>query len=170
MDAIRPRVVEWYRSDVWYVGAPMRRILAIGPLVLTTGSLVITGSLVPHPLFHLRTEFALAGLVLVAGGAAYTLASMYRILREDLSLVIRSDGVVVQMHRLATLIEWDDLRIARWEAPVGGVRAVEKGALVLERSSGPPLVVQGRFARIGGPQLAARIMEVKRKITMRLKI
>jgi hypothetical protein len=105
---------------------------------------------------------ATAGFILIAGGAAYTLFGMHRVLRDDVYLALRTDGVAIQSAAGETLIAWDALQRARW--------APETGALVLERAGAPPFVLERPFARIAGPALAERICAAKRRAAMRLPL
>jgi hypothetical protein len=152
-----PRIVTFYRADPW---ARMRRVLLAGPGALTLGGVVIAFSFLTHQPAGRRVDFAAAGFVLIAGGALYTLAGMQRILRDDLSLVLRTDGVVVQSSAGETFIAWDELIDARWEP--------SRSELVLERAGGEPVVLGRPFARIGGPELAATIVSTRRKAAMNL--
>jgi hypothetical protein len=152
-----PRILAFYRADPW---ARMRRVLFVGPSALTLGGLVIAVSFLTHQPSAVRVDSAAAGFVLIAGGAIYTMAGMQRILRDDLSLVLRTDGVVVQSAAAETLIAWDELTGARWDS--------SRAELVLERARGEPLVLARPFARIAGPELAANIASTKRKVAMNL--
>jgi hypothetical protein len=138
----------------------MRRILVIGPTLLTLGGLVIAVSFLTRQAPDVREAAVVAGFALILGGAAFTLASMHAILRTEVSVVLRTDGVFLQSAGSEILIPWDDLRGARWDAAAG--------ALVLERRSGDPLVVPRRPARIGGPELAARVLQLQRRAALQL--
>jgi hypothetical protein len=157
MVAAQPRILEWFRPDPW---PKMRRILTIGPTVVLAGCLVIAVSFLTHQGFEVRAAAALAGFAVIIGGVGFTIASMHRILREEVSLVLRSDGVFVQSAKVETLVPWDDVREARWD--------VERAALVIERAEGSPIVLPGPRARIPGPDLAARILQHKRKVALGL--
>jgi len=90
---------------------------------------------------------------------------MHRILRNEVSLVLRTDGVLVQLGREETVVPWDDLQQVRWDHATS--------SLVLERTRGAPIVVQrprpdGR-APTGGPQMAARVMQLKRRQALNLR-
>jgi hypothetical protein len=155
-----PRILSFYRVDPW---TRMRRVLLLGPAALTLGGVVMALSFVTHQSPRIRVDAAAAGFVLVAGGALYTLASMQRILRDDLVLVLRSDGIVIQAAAQPggeTLIPWDELTAARWDP--------SRAELILERESGEPVVLTRPFARIGGRELAASIAAAKRRIAMNL--
>jgi hypothetical protein len=152
-----PRIVEWHRADPW---PRMRRVLVIGPTILTLGGLVIAVSFLTRQPLDVRAIATSAGFVLVIAGAAFTLASMHRILRNEVSLVLRTDGVLVQSARSETMVLWDDLRDVRWDAGAA--------SLVLERSTGDPVVVGVAHVRIGGPELAARVLQCKRKVALNL--
>ncbi len=151
------RILSFYRLDPW---ARMMRVLLLGPGGLTLGSLVIAVSFLTHRSPSIRVDAAAAGFVLVAGGALYTLAGMHRMLRNDLVLVLRTDGVAVQVAAEETLVPWDELADARWDAP--------RRALVLERAGGAPVVLPGPFARIAGGELAQTIVTTKRRLAMNL--
>jgi hypothetical protein len=152
-----PRIVEWYRADSW---PRMRRILLVGPALLTLGGLVIAVSFLTHQPRAVRVDAAALGFVLVAGGAIFTMVGMQRILREDLYLALRSDGIVVHSSAGETLVPWDELREARWDE----VRA----ELVLLCAGAEPIVLARPFAGIGGRDLAARVAAVRRKAAMKL--
>jgi hypothetical protein len=157
MPRTEPRIVEWHRADPW---PRIRRVLVIGPTILTLGGLVIAVSFLTRQPLDVRVVATSAGFALVIAGAAFTLLSMHHILRNEVSLVLRTDGVLVQSARSETLVLWDDLREARWDA--------EAASLVLERSGGEPIVVATVHVRIGGAELAARVLQQKRKAAMNL--
>jgi hypothetical protein len=150
-------MVTFYRADPW---KRMRRVLLAGPGALTLGGVVIAVSFLTHQPLSMRVDFAAAGFVLIAGGAIYTLAGMQRILRDDLTLVLRTDGVLIQSSARETFIAWDDLREARWDP--------SRSELVLERAAGEPIVLARPFARIAGPELAKAIASTRRKAAMNL--
>lgn len=83
---------------------------------------------------------------------------MFRILRDDAYLAIRTDGVVFQASSRETLIAWSELARARWDEAQGG--------LVLERREGEALVVARRFAGIAGPALAEKVERARRRASM----
>jgi hypothetical protein len=138
----------------------MRRVLVAGPSALTLGGVVIAFSFLTHQPPFARVDFAAAGFVLIAGGAIYTLAGMQRILRDDVSLVLRTDGVLLEASARETFIAWDELIDARWDP--------SRSELVLERARGEPVVLGRPFARIGGQELARTIVSTRRKAAMNL--
>lgn len=150
-------MVEFYRVDSW---PRMKRVLITGPSVLTLGGLVIAISFMTRHSRDLRLDACVIGFFLVAGAAIYTMFSMQRILRDDVYLALRTDGLVVQSSGSETLVAWDDLEAARWDAA--------RAAVVLERTGGEPLVLDRPFAKIEGAALAQRIVAVRRKIAMNL--
>jgi hypothetical protein len=85
---------------------------------------------------------------------------MHRLLREDLYLALRTDGVMVQSPAGEMLVPWDDLEEVRWDEP--------SAALVLRRAAAEPIVLTRPFAGIGGQALAARVVAVRRKVAMKL--
>lgn len=152
-----PRILAFYRVNPW---ARMRRVLLVGPGVLSTGCLVIAVSFLARQPMSTRVDAAAAGFVLIAGGAIYTLASMHRILRDDVVLSVRTDGVMIESDRQETLVAWDQLNGARWDPA--------RAELVLERANGAPIRFARPFARITGRELADRIATAKRRIAMNL--
>jgi hypothetical protein len=152
-----PRIVECHRGDV---GARMRRILLIGPSVLTVGGIVIAASFITHQPRALRVDATLLGLLLVAGGALTTIVGMQRLLTEDVSLALRTDGLTLQSSGHESLVTWDEIERAGWD-PV-------RGELVIERTGAPPIAISRTFAGIDGPTLAARIVATKRRAAMNL--
>lgn len=151
------RIVEWYRPDT---SARVRRILLVAPALMSFGGMVIAVSFVTHQPERVRVESAAAGFILIAGSAVFTAATMYRILREDGSLALRTDGVTVQSAARETLVLWSDLEGVRWDPA--------QRALVLERKGADPVVVTWSFARISGPELAERIERDRLKAAMGL--
>jgi hypothetical protein len=152
-----PRILDWYRADPW---PRMRRILLTGPAVLALGGLITAASFVARVPRDLRLDAVMAGVVLVAGGALFTMVGMSRILRDDVSIVLRTDGVALRVGGSDTLVPWDDLASARWDAP--------RGELVLERLGGASVAVARRFADVAGPELAERIARARQKAAMGL--
>jgi hypothetical protein len=152
-----PRILDWYRADPW---PRMRRVLFTGPLVLAVGGLVTGASFLGRVPVGLRGDATLVGVVLVAGGALFTIVGMSRILREDDSLALRTDGVALRAAGVDTLVPWDDLATVSWNAA--------RGELLLERRDGVTLTVGWRFAGIAGGALAERILSTRRKAAMSL--
>jgi len=153
----RPRIVEWYRADP---GPRMRRILVAGPAILTLGGLVIAASFLTHLPRDARLVSALVGFVFVAGGALFTMVAMNRLLRDDVYLALRTDGLVLRSPEGETLVPWDTLESARWEA--------SRAELVLARTGAAPVRVQRGFGRVSGAELAARIEQTRRRAAMNL--
>ena len=61
---------------------------------------------------------------------------------------------------IETLVPWDDLSDARWDAA--------RGELALERAGGAAVTLVPRFAEIAGAALADRILQTRRKAAMSL--
>lgn len=158
-----PHIIEFYRVDPWPI---MRRVLVTGSAILTTGGLVIGVSFLARQSVDVRLAAMLTGFALIFFGAAFTILGMHRILRGEVSLVLRSDGVCIQSDGAETLVPWDDLQAVRWDAAAG--------CLVLERATGEPLSVPRPIlphpaGRKGGPELAARVLQLKRRAALNLR-
>ncbi len=151
------RILEWYRADT---SARVRRVLVVAPALMTSSGVVIGLSFLTHQPEHTRTMAAAIGFAMVAGSALFTAAAMQRILREDGSLSLRTDGVSVHSAGHETFVAWTDLEGARWDEAAK--------ALVLERRGGPAVTVAWSPARISGPALAERIERDRRKAAMGL--
>jgi hypothetical protein len=148
-------ILDWYRADPW---PRMRRILVLGPALLSLGGLVVAVSFATRQPQTTRSIAAVVGLALVASGAGLTLAGMFWILRDDAYVAIRTDGLAFRLPPSETLVPWADLARARWdEAQV---------ALVLECTGGEVLVVPRRFAGIAGPELAAKVEQARRRAAL----
>src|SRR5580692_5606218 len=89
-----PRIVEWYRADPW---PRMRRALIIGPAVLTLGGVVVAASFLTYQPLNVRIGAAVLGLALVLSGALFSVMGMQRILRDEVSLALRTDGVALRV-------------------------------------------------------------------------
>jgi hypothetical protein len=152
-------ILDWYRTDPW---PRMRRLLIAGPALLSLGGLVVAVSFATREPQEVRSAAAVVGLALVASGASVLLAGMFRILRDDAYLAIRTDGVLLRSPSRETLLLWSDLARARWDAKLG--------ELVLERKGGEPIVAGGRFARIAGPALAEKLERARRRAAMGMPI
>jgi hypothetical protein len=150
-----PAIVAWYRADAW---PRIRRVLLVGPTALTLGGMVVAVSFLTHAPRDARTAAAVAGFVLVAGGAIFTVVGMQRILRDDALLAIRTDGVMLQSRHGEAFFAWDELAAARWDAA--------RAAVVLERTGADPALVATRYAGIAGPELAARIEQSRRRAAL----
>jgi Bacterial PH domain len=159
MPTSKPRIVEWYRADPW---PHMRRVLLIGPTLVTLGGIVVSVSFVTRQTTEVRVASALAGFVLVAGGALFTMLGMHRILRDDLYLSLRTDGVVIQSSGREELVAWESFYRARWDT--------SRRELVIERDDGEPIIVPRPFAGIDGLVLARRIEATKRRVAMNLLV
>jgi hypothetical protein len=148
-------ILDWYRTDPW---PRMRRLLLAGPALLSLGGLVVAVSFAARQPERVRSAAAIVGLVLVASGASLLLGGMFRILREDAYLAIRTDGVVFRSLSRETVVVWSELARARWDA-----RSAE---LVLERTAGQPIVLAHPFARITGSALADKLELARRRASM----
>ena len=157
MPPIAPRIVEWHRADVW---PRMRRVLLTGPAILTLGGLVVAGAFLAHQPRAVVADATVGGLLLVAAGALSTAIGMQRILRDDVYLALRTDGIHVKVAGVDALVLWDTLEEVRWDA--------DRRELVLERTGAPAIAIAGSFARIDGPALARRVASIKRKAAMNL--
>lgn len=150
-----PVILDWYRTDPW---PRMRRLLIAGPALLSLGGLVVAVSFAARQPERVRSTAAVVGLMLVASGASLLLAGMFRILRDDAYVAIRTDGVVLRLLSRETLLVWSELARARWDA--------QSAELVLERTEGEPIVVTQTFARIAGPELADKLERMRRRASM----
>ncbi len=151
------RILEWYRPDT---SVRVRRILIIAPALMSLSGVVIGLSFLTHQPEQVRTGAAAIGFVMVAGSAIFTAGAMHRILRDDGSLTLRTDGVSVQSSGRETLVAWADLESARWDST--------RGVLVLERRGSESVLVAWSPARVSGPELAERIEHDRRKAAMGL--
>jgi hypothetical protein len=149
------RMLDWYRVDP---RSRMRRVLVAGPALLSLGGLVVAVSFATRESAAIRELADVAGLFLVASGAGVTMLGMYRILRDDAYLSIRTDGVMLHTSSLETFVGWDELARVRWD---GG-----RAALIFERRESDAMVVTHRFATIDGPALAERIERARRRVAM----
>jgi hypothetical protein len=154
---VAPRIVEWFRIDPW---PRIRLVLLTGPSILTVGGLVIAISFVSRAPPTARTWAAATGFVLIATGALSTMLRMQHLLRDEVLLALRTDGLMVQASPDETFVPWDELEGARWDAA--------RGALVVSRAGGIEVAVARAFAGIAGDALAAKIMMTKRKAAMNL--
>lgn len=154
-------ILDWYRADAW---PRMRRVLVVGPALLSLGGLVVGVSFTTREPELVRSLAVMIGMALVAAGAGFTMAAMHRILRDDAYLAIRTDGLVFRLASLETLVAWDDLARARWDEA--------RGELALERTPGDggveraALVVPRRFAGIAGDALVQKIEQARRRASM----
>ena len=154
-------IVDWYRVDNW---PRMRRVLVAGPALLSLGGLVMAVSFSTREPGALRAAAAFVGMAIVASGAGTTLAGMYRILRDDSYLAIRTDGLAMRLGAVETLLPWAELSRARWDAALAHL-VLERSVEVLVEPR-EPLVVARRFAGVGGPALAERIERARRRASM----
>jgi hypothetical protein len=154
------RIVDWYRVDNW---PRMRRVLVAGPALLSLGGLVMAISFSTREPGAVRAAAALVGMAIVASGAGTTLAGMYRILRDDSYLAIRTDGLAMRLGAVETLLPWAELSRARWDAVLAHLVLERSDEAMIERES---LIVARRFAGVGGPALAERIERARRRASM----
>ena len=157
MPPAKERIVEWYRADPW---PRIRPFLLAGPTLLTLGGIVIAVSFLAHQPTNVRVEAAAIGFVLVASGATITMVGMYGVLRDDVYLALRTDGLALRLGGVETVVAWDDVRETRWDAAAA--------ALVIERAGGEPLVLDRPLAGVKGPALPEVIERTKRRIAMGL--
>jgi hypothetical protein len=172
------RIVDWYRVDNW---PRMRRVLIVGPALLSLGGLVMAVSFSTHEPAAVRAAAALVGMAIVASGAITTLAGMYRLLRDDSYLAIRTDGVAMRLGAVETLLPWADLSRARWDEALAHIVLERSEQAVVSRSeqtvvsrseqavvsrSEQTVIVSRRFAGVGGAALAERIERARRRTSM----
>jgi hypothetical protein len=151
------QVVDWYRADS---SARMVRILVTGASTMVVGGLVVAVSFLTRQPERVREYAAASGLLLVAMSAAFTQIMMHRLLRDDVSLEIRTDGLCFHARGTETLIAWAELASVRWDAT--------PGTLVVERAGAEPVVVAWVPARISGPGLAAQVEHARQRAAMGL--
>lgn len=152
-----PRILEFYRADPW---PGMRRVLLAGPALLTLGGLVTAVSFLSSVSREVRVETSAAGFALVGGGALVTIFGMSRILRDDSYVALRTDGVAVRVNGHETLVPWEGLVSARWDA--------SRAELVLEREGGSVIAVDRGFAHAPGPTVAKRIEQTRRRAALNM--
>ena len=148
-------ILDWYRTDPW---PRMRRLLIAGPALLSLGGLVAAVSFATRQPQGVRSAAAFVGLALVASGASMLLGGMFRILRDDAYLAIRTDGVVLRSPSREMLVVWSEIARTRWDARFG--------ELVIERTEGEPIGAGRRFAGIAGPALAEKLELARRRAAM----
>lgn len=156
-----PRILAWYRADPW---PGMRRVLIVGPVLLTLGGVVIAVSFLTRVSHDVRVDTATAGFVLITSGALSTMFGMGRILRDDSYVALRTDGLLLRRGGVETIVAWATLTAARWDA--------SRSELVLERTdgAGPPIAFGGGFSRAqapgGGAEVAGRIEQTRRRAAL----
>jgi hypothetical protein len=152
-------IVDWYRVDN---GPRMRRVLIAGPSLLSLGGVIMGVSFLTREPYAVRACAAIFGIAVVAMGGALTMGGMYRILRDDTYLAIRTDGVLLRTAATGdsaeVLVPWDGLTRARWDR--------DRAVLVLERKEGEALEVATRFAGMAGQPLADRIEQARRRVSL----
>jgi hypothetical protein len=152
-----PRILEWYRADPW---PGMRRVLVVGPALLTLGGLVIAVSFLSSVSREMRIDSSAAGFALIGGGALATMFGMGRILRDDSYVALRTDGIVIRVGGDETLVPWDALHAVRWDA--------SRTVLILEREGAPSIAVERGFARTPGSEVAERIEQTRRRAALNM--
>jgi hypothetical protein len=159
MPSDAPRILEWYRADPW---PGMRRVLVIGPAILTLGGLVIAVSFLSRVSHDVRVDTATAGFILITSGALATIFGMGSILRDDSYVALRTDGLAVRRAGRETLVAWGTLVAARWDPA--------RSEVVLERADadGPPIAFAGGFARATGAEVAERIEQTRRRAALNM--
>ena len=155
MDPVR--IVEWYRANPW---PRMRRVLIIGPAVLTGGGLVVAISFLTRQPSDVRVAAAIVGFACVLTGAAFTMVGMQRILRDDVFLAVRTDGLVLRAAGRETHVPWEDLAQVRSDAAIG--------AVVLERSDTTQLTLTADFSGVELAELVRRLQQAKRRADMNM--
>ena len=156
-------ILDWYRADAW---PRMRRVLVVGPALLSLGGLVVGVSFTDA-----RTGARAFGGRDGRNGAGRWpgQASRWRPCTASCATTrtsaIRTDGVVFRLASLEmALVAWEDLARARWDDA--------RGELTLERTPGDggvertPLVVPHRFAGIAGAVLVQKIEQARRRASM----
>lgn len=152
------RVLEWYRANS---AGRMVRILATGAAGMLLAAVVIAASFLTRQPERVRACSAATGLVLAASSGAFTYLSMYRLLRSDASLAIRTDGICLQAQGAESVLPWDEIVRTDWDAP--------RRRLIIERVGTDPVFVPWIPAGISGPELATKIERERRRVAMGLR-
>lgn len=160
MDTLSERasILEWYRAES---SGPMLRILVTGAAAMLLAAVVIAVSFLTRQPEHVRAFSVAIGLVLAASSGAFTAFSMYRLLRSDESLAIRTDGICLHARATESVLPWDEIVRAGWDAA--------RSRVVIERAGTDPVVVSWVPAGISGPDLAVRIEQERRRAAMGLR-
>lgn len=151
-------ILEWYRANS---SGPMLRILVTGAAAMLLAAVVIAASFLTRQPEQIRAWSAGAGLVLAVSSGAFTHFSMYRLLSRDASLAIRTDGICLQAQGTESVLPWDEIERAGWDAA--------RRRLVIERAGADPVVVTWIPAGISGPDLAVRIERERMRVALGLR-
>jgi hypothetical protein len=153
----RAHILEWYRANS---AGPLLRILVSGAAAMLLAAVVIAASFLTRQPERVRACSAATGLVLAVCSGAFTHFSMVRMLSRDASLAIRTDGICLQAQGTESVLAWDEIVRAGWDAA--------RRRLVIERAEADPVVVAWVPAGISGPDLAVRIERQRKRVAMGL--
>ncbi len=175
----QPIIVEHYRLDV---SARLRGALLLAAAIVTLGALLLAAAFYARndpmrvyaspndAIFRagrvradgsaidsrpLAAELALGvfGFACIVSGGGIAIVRLRRVLKEEVYLVLRSDGALFRRGEEDTFVPWDEVEEVRWD----------DGAVRFVRHDGSAWVRDERYASIEGAELAQRAAEVRRK-------
>lgn len=158
MPSDAPAILAFYRADA---SRTIRRVLGVGAALVTTGALVMVVSFLTRVAPDWRMGAATLGVACVIAGGLTTVIGMQRALADDACVVVRSDGISLQLRGIETLVVWPDIAVVR------AVAAPPQ--IVIERRAGDDVVIADRtFGGKDARALAATLDDARRKASFDL--
>lgn len=150
-----PFVVEWYRLDQ---RREINRAFIIAAALLVPGSILVAVAVAPFGLPPVaRFLVSSLGFLLTAGGPAWAIFGLRRVITADGFIALRTDGLLCDVPSHRGLVPWDE---------VEEVSAGDPGVRLTLRTGGP-VVLAERFHRLAPPDLVLRLREVQRRALWR---
>jgi hypothetical protein len=141
---IRPRMLAWYRADR---SSRLRRVLVMASMLVMTGATVGAAGL------RWGHGLAYVALALVVAGGVTAIAGLWRELREERWLALRTDALVYAHAGTTKRVRWKHVAEAKIEGPM----------LVLVLRSGKRIEIKDRFAGTTRASLRDRIEQECRR-------
>lgn len=149
------KTVEWYRP---LVTSQMLRVVVPCSLLVLVASILVGVGILRESEDAVAYTLVLVGFVLLIAGPTLAAYGVLRLVREDVYLSVRTDGVLYHDGAgVASLVAWDDL---------GGVCVHPDGGIALKRDAGPDLHIPEAFIGIDDVALAARLTDLQRRALM----
>ncbi len=150
-----PFVVEWYRLDQ---RREINRAFIIATSLLVPGSVLVAVAVAPFGLPSVaRLLVSSLGFLLTAGGPAWAIFGLRRVITADGFIALRTDGLLCDVPSHRGLLPWDEVEEVSEVGP--GVQ--------LSLRSGGQVVLTERFHRLLSPDLVLRLREVQRRALWR---
>jgi hypothetical protein len=142
--ARRPRMLEWYRADR---SQRLQRVLVLA------SALVAAGAVLGAAAIRWGHGLAFVALLLVASGGASAILGLWREMRQERWLALRTDGLVYSRDGRTRRMPWRFIEDVR----------AEGASLVIVLRSGKRIEIRERFTGTTRAALSQQIAQMRRR-------